>query len=62
MNFQRISKNDPELKIDMKRVKGKVKCVALVDFEVGAIRLPLAIWRPEALSDKSEHPHALSVT
>ena len=52
---------DPELKVEIKKEKGKVKCVALTDFEVGAIRLPLAIWRPETLADKSEHPHALVV-
>ena len=48
--------------IKMVKEKGKTKCVALEDLEIGRLKLPLTIWKEESLQDESKHPRRVRVT
>ena len=60
----RIHMGTPTAAVPIKMVKekGKTKCVALEDLEIGRLKLPLTIWKEESLQDESKHPHRVRVT
>ena len=60
----RIHMGTPTAAVPIKMVKekGKTKCVALEDLEIGRLKLPLTIWKEESLQDESKRPRRVRVT